>query len=66
MLHHSVMKDGAIQILPVARTTIPAGGDFEFKPSGYPDRCPGAAGQKCRSRVSGQCSGTSDDSMYRA
>lgn len=35
MLHHSVMKDGTMQMLPVARLTIPAGGDFEFKPGGY-------------------------------
>lgn len=35
MLHHSVMKSGTMQMLPVARITIPAGGDFEFKPGGY-------------------------------
>ena len=35
MLHHSVMKDGTMQMLPVARITIPAGGDFAFKPGAY-------------------------------
>ena len=35
MLHHSVMKGGTMQMLPVAKIAIPAGGDFSFKPGAY-------------------------------
>lgn len=35
MLHHSVMKRGTMQMLPVTKIVIPAGGDFEFKPGAY-------------------------------
>ena len=35
MLHHSVMKGGTMQMLPVAKIAIPAGGDFSFQPGAY-------------------------------
>ena len=35
MLHHSVMKDGTMQMLPVSSVEIPAHGELQFKPGGY-------------------------------
>ena len=35
MLHHSVMKNGTMQMLPVARVEVPAHGELQFKPGGY-------------------------------
>lgn len=35
MLHHSVMENGTMHMLPVPKVVIPAHGSAEFKPGGY-------------------------------
>lgn len=35
MLHHSVMKDGTMQMLPVRKVEVPAHGVLRFQPGGY-------------------------------
>jgi len=35
MLHHSVMENGTMQMLPVDKVEVPAHGELQFKPGGY-------------------------------
>lgn len=35
MLHHSVMRNGTMHMLPVDKVEVPAHGELQFKPGGY-------------------------------
>lgn len=35
MLHHSVMENGTMHMLPVDKVEVPAHGELQFKPGGY-------------------------------